>query len=66
MKIIILLLLFQSCYSNNNDTLPPLKSYYPTTNADTIVEHNYYTISYSFKNKNPEWTIYEYNNIDVY
>lgn len=65
MKIIILLLLFQSCYSNNNDTLPPLKSYYPTTNADTIVEHNYYSISYSFKNKNPEWTIYEYNNVDL-
>ena len=65
-NIFILLLFFESCFSNvNNDTLSPLIEYYPTTNADTIVEHAYYTISYSFKNKNPEWTIYEYNNIDL-
>jgi endonuclease G len=61
-------LLFSSCLFSNydvNDTIIPLKNFYPTANGDTIVEHTYYTISYSFKNKNPEWTIYEYNNVDL-
>jgi endonuclease G len=62
-------LIIESCFSNVGkiDTISPLKKYYPSTNADTIIEHKFYTVSYSFKNKNPEWTIYEYkeNNNDI-
>jgi endonuclease G len=59
LNIFFFFLTIQSCFSNV-DTISPLQKYYPSTKADTIIEHTYYTVSYSFKNKNPEWTIYEY------
>lgn len=37
-----------------------LKDFYPTqAKGDVLVEHQYYSISYSKKYKNPEWAIYE-------
>ena len=39
--------------------LDSIKKYFPTTSSGFIINHNYYSLSYSFTNKLAEWVIYK-------
>lgn len=46
--------------NNNTDAKTEFGNFLPTqVLSNKIVEHKYYTLAYSSKNKNPEWAIYE-------